>query len=263
MEEEMSTTWIIEPHGWGWVLLVVACFLLVVATVSLVAIAIRMWKQSQVSQVEAIPRTSNTNWIIYLWFTIGIFALIISVFDYQNGRIIIRDNQLAPDDTLSILVAFLVAWQIWQTMMTRSEVEKATEAGKRLDVLTEMLNRTQKVAEGHAWSAEANNLFNVPTQRYMAFKTYAEALRLYIEGQADYTRHIHQVLDKMDALVNNDIGNLGRKHWVIVHKHDVDEIIDEIASQITTLETNVAQAKSKMREIRDLIDRIRSSYPPR
>lgn len=147
--------------------------------------------------------------------------------------------------------------------MTRSEVEKATEAGKRLDVLTEMLNRTQKVAEGHAWSAEANNLFNVPTQRYMAFKTYAEALRLYIEGQADYTRHIHQVLDKMDALVNNDIGNLGRKHWVIVHKHDVDEIIDEIASQITTLETNVAQAKSKMREIRDLIDRIRSSYPPR
>lgn len=61
------------------------------------------------------------NWIIYLWFSVGIAVLTLSTLDLSNG-VALRDKS-DPTTVLSILITFLVAWQIWQTIGVKQEMD--------------------------------------------------------------------------------------------------------------------------------------------
>lgn len=71
------------------------------------------------------------NWIVYLWFSVGIAALILSIFDFSNGLSNLTVRNTTSDNILSILVTFLVAWQIWQTIASRDEIKEARKVADK------------------------------------------------------------------------------------------------------------------------------------
>lgn len=93
-----STTWIIEPNGFAWVLLSVA-------TISLLGIAIRLWTQRQ----SASPATNNRGevvaWMALVVSIISVVCVFFKTSDPNNASMLIT--------ALGVIVTLLVTWQIF------------------------------------------------------------------------------------------------------------------------------------------------------
>ena len=254
----MSSTWIISPNlpAWG---------LLTLAVVALCAIALRLWLPLRSSQhvpmqyvVAKTPKDIHhhkNEYIIYVWFTIGIVALVFTMFNTNHGCNLFNNNATS-DNVLSVLVTFLVAWQIWQTMASRADIKEARDAVNKFDELRDELNKEKEIVEGHLYRMEANLRFSEDNSGYIAFQTYVAALKHYIAGEAEYTAHIHHVLSRISALIRNGYG-ADQDHWVITHASDVNANIDDIAASIATMDNNLIEARGQLENIRNLINTIR------
>lgn len=237
-----ATTWIISPNWLAW-------GLLGLASVSLFAIALRI----------CIPRTHQPSYSQNRAEAVAWVAIAVSIFALLGVKL---SSTVATTDSnlitaLGIMVTLLVTWQIWQTIMSRREVDKATQAADNLEKIREELNRTKEVAEGHAWRGEANHLYNSEGEGLTAFHAYIEAACHYIIGQADYTSHINLVLSRIQDVINFGTASLGRQHWVITHEREVDNDIDNPAAAISTMEERLTEARGRLSEIRMLIRTIR------
>lgn len=195
----------------------------------------------------------------------GCFVMLVSgvAIIFSVAALLRHDNwdcEISPAGfviaTLSALITFVVAWQIWQTIASR-EVEKATKAADTIEEIRAKLNCTNEIAEGHAWRGEANLLYKSEREGLTAFHAYIEAAYHYILGQADYTRHIDLVFNRIRDVVNFGTASLGRQHWVITHEREVDNDIDKLAAAISTMEGQLAEARGRLSEIRMLIRTIR------
>lgn len=159
---------------------------------------------------------------------------------------------------LSALITFVVAWQIWQTIASRHEIERAMKAGEQLEKLRTQLKKAQEISAGHVLRTEAARLFSQDGQRYVVFQTLCECLRLYIAGQADMSKHIIQVLSQVHAIIDNN-RDLRDNDWVITREIEINSAIDEIGAELTTLESDTAQARSQLESMRRTINSIRFS----
>lgn len=74
-----------------------------------------------------VQRFARYEWIICVWFTIGIVALLFTLFDISSNGIALRADKTSSDNILSTLITFLVAWQIWQTINAKQTIEKLQE----------------------------------------------------------------------------------------------------------------------------------------
>lgn len=157
--------------------LIIVVPLLIVAVILLWLKVIGLNKKA----VLSIYKTSNANWIIYIWFTLGIAVLIFSVFEFDNG-ITLRETSNPTDSVLSILITFLVAWQIWQTMASRDDIKEAKEAAEKANKVAEdvkLLNAEFKASLDlfAAYQSSSNGLsFLLNNRPYKAFHLFATAI---------------------------------------------------------------------------------------
>lgn len=155
----------------------------------------------------------------------------------------------------ALLVTFLVGWQIWQTITSRREIEQSTRAARDIELLRDELTRAIEIAEGHAWNAEGNRLFNVPNQELEAFQIYVEAIRHYTLGNADYSRWISQVLSRIQAIISNSIG-AHVTQWITSNQEAIYTNIEDLIISISSMTRNREEAHRQLRQIRALIESV-------
>lgn len=96
--------------------------------------------------------------------------------------------------TLSALITFVVAWQIWTTMASKEEIKKATKASEKLKELERSLEQQRNLfnqhnleiknlIDAHAKISEAEKIEDLPN-RYMA---YIEAFDLLLQSNVGAT----------------------------------------------------------------------------
>lgn len=96
--------------------------------------------------------------------------------------------------TLSALITFVVAWQIWTTMASKEEIKKATEASERLKALEKRLEEQsnlfnqhnleiKNLIDAHAKISEAEKIKDL----HIKYTTYAEALDLLLQSNVGVT----------------------------------------------------------------------------
>lgn len=120
------------------------------------------------------------NVIIYIWLSVGIVVLIFATFDFSNG-FFLRGN--TSDTTiLSILVTFLVAWQIWQTIASREEIidarvasEKASKIADEVTALSNEFKDSLNLFAAYRSSSDGLS-FLLSDQHYKAFHLFATAI---------------------------------------------------------------------------------------
>lgn len=174
---------------------------------------------------------------LWVFILIGLFSFL--AFAYSLYTIICGyprelSSNLTADSTgiivttLSILVTFVVAWQIWATITTKEEIKKATEAADKLDTLEIELNKQHTLFENqnleikHLIDAHAR-LHEAENEKDLSYKyiLYAEAIILLIQSNMDMS--YEQFRNAREGLLNtiNDFQ---------LHA-DIDEVEDFINSE--------------------------------
>lgn len=114
--------WINEPKWWMCGLLAVLVVVAGVMCWQLVRIVRRLHSGNTAASIQTSAPANNTRiieWVICAWFFIGAIAIIAAIIvSYKNI------NEPTIVTVLSILITFLVAWQIWATINTNKIVER-------------------------------------------------------------------------------------------------------------------------------------------
>lgn len=134
------------------------------------------------------------NWIVCIWFSLGIVTLIFALFDFTNG-ISIREN---TDSTtvLSILVTFLVAWQIWQTIDAKHTIVKMESSVKDAEKRD---NQLQHLLEAFQIDDEAQRQTTLGSR----YAQSVNALRSFIlAGVPTSYRPINDIIVRLDGILN-------------------------------------------------------------
>lgn len=153
---------------------------------------------------------------------------------------------------LGILVTVLITWQIWQTIISRREVEKATKTANRLNKLESELNRQRNLYESrnleikhlidaHARLHEAENTEDLGSKYIL----YIEAIEKLIQSKMDIS---------YDQFENARYGLMSTVNAFQGLK-DIDEIEDFINRE-REYEWYYKQLMSLLKTRKDDIDRL-------
>lgn len=260
-------TWVISPNGWAWALLGIAAaslFIIALCSIILTVQAKRTRREIAFSPIRNHNRigreASSANWIIYIWFTIGIILLIFAMFDYDDG-IKVRAQESTVSTVLSILVTFLVAWQIWQTMMSRHEVERTTAVLHRIQELETELNErstifTQRnmelthLIDAHAHLQSARDASQISE----AYSHFANALIRFASSNVSFEyvplqQSIQGLHDSLIALESE--GDNDDIDWFIESMDEYNNLYDELVASIHRREQDIARLHREIIGIRE------------
>lgn len=163
---------------------------------------------------------------------------------------------------LGILITALITWQIWQTIISRREVEKATKTANRLNKLESELNQQRNIYESrnleikHLIDAHAR-LHEADNERDLSYKyiLYAEAIRLLIQSNMDMTyeqfenaRHgLFDTLRAFQSLANDD-----KIEDFINSEREYERYYQLLMSLLTKQSEEVGKFKLQLARIREL-----------
>lgn len=163
---------------------------------------------------------------------------------------------------LGILITALITWQIWQTIISRREVEKATKTANRLNKLESELNQQRNLYESrnleikHLIDAHAR-LHEADNERDLSYKyiLYAEAIRLLIQSNMDMTyeqfenaRHgLFDTLRAFQSLANDD-----KIEDFINSEREYERYYQLLMSLLTKQSEEVDKFKIQLARIREL-----------
>lgn len=141
-----------------------------------------------------VQRFARYEWLICLWFTIGVVALLFTIFDISNGGINLRECKASSDNILSILITFLVAWQIWQTINSKQTIEKLQEECQQTRFQTQLdVNDSALMCAAMIASHEGVEAWNDKKDAVTAYIKFAQALMNY--------SHIHKgIINKEQSI---------------------------------------------------------------
>lgn len=154
---------------------------------------------------------------------------------------------------LGILVTVLITWQIWQTIISRREVEKATKTANRLNKLESELNRQRNLYESR--NLEIKHLIDAHARLHEAENTedlggkyilYIEAIEKLIQSKMDIS--YEQFENARAGLMSTVNAFQGLK--------DIDEIEDFISRE-REYEWYYKHLMSQLKTHSDDIDRLR------
>lgn len=187
------------------------------------------------------------NVIIYIWFSVGIAALIFATFDFANG-FSMRGN--TSDTTiLSILVTFLVAWQIVQTIASRDEIRKAEIAIKKVSALQDELQLLKDVPDGYLFYTLA--LIKYGDKKYYdAFEFYSTAIHCFIKNRVDYAKYTTVALSSMVDCIESAThsGDIERFRSC---SQKVQRLLTDLEHDVENVNRLVDEAKRKVQAIRN------------
>ena len=107
-----ETTWIISPNWLAWTLLCVA-------TLALVAIAVRLWPKRQSIYISHNTRGEIVAWLAFILSLITLTLFFFKVKDNIEASILIA--------ALGVMVTLLVGWQIFNAITFREAVNRINQ----------------------------------------------------------------------------------------------------------------------------------------
>lgn len=131
----------------------------------------------------------------------GCFVMLVSgvAIVFSIAALLRHDNwdcEISPAGfvitTLSALITFVVAWQIWTTIASKEEIKKATEAMDKIEKLEASLTAQRNLfsqrnleirhlIDAHARLHEAEETDDLSSK----YETYAEAMTLLLQSNVD------------------------------------------------------------------------------
>lgn len=213
------------------------------------------------------------NWVIYIWFSIGIIVLVLSVFDYQDG-IILRNQGTNTETTLSILITFLVAWQIWQTMASREEIKEAREVTNKISALEKRIDNIVPTTDAHfqfslamamrVKGLELGDMLSENTNKEdrrilaqktlytsMAFSQFLSALKMYSDIETIAKEYIEICFNNVLSMAMRMRGN-----YRLITSDLINIMISDLNSAIS--HTGKVLSKSQISELEDLRKELES-----
>lgn len=200
-----------------------------------------------------------SNWVKVLNVIVVVETLLIGI--YCCGKLNVDCN--GPEiliSALGVLVTFLVAWQIWQTMASREEIRKAMKTADDLIVLkSEMENsfnsamasitRTREIIKAETLKQMADN----ETIRTAGYRIYLDAILHYLkareeiinDGFQDCLANIESILDNADNFTDFD------KEIFIREKHLHNDLYHEILQNVNQEIDHLNTFRNHITEIHD------------
>lgn len=268
-------TWVVSPNGWAWALLGIATVSLLIIAVCAIVQTLRASDirrdvtNSSIRNRNGIGRVvSSTNWIIYTWFTIGIFVLLFAIFDYPDG-LKVRTQESTVITVLSILVTFLVAWQIWQSIASKEEIHEAHKAAENLETTRAELNKRIDEVRWLAVGFYNEHQQEKPMTPSNQFWHIAQTAGAYIAAnvQKDF-RPLYDALAQMEHLLESlksddrDLEEVAlhkateRTKLSGIRKKEFDEWQERAITLINTEAQHLADAKERIRRIHHLYHQL-------
>ncbi|MCM1066424.1 MAG: hypothetical protein NC418_02485 [Muribaculaceae bacterium] len=268
-------TWIISPNGWAWALLGIAAASLLIIAVCTIVQTLRTSDirrdvtNSYIRNRNIIGKgTSGCNWIIYIWFTVGIFVLLFAILDYQDG-LKIRTQESTVITVLSILVTFLVAWQIWQNIASKEEIREAHKAAENLEATRAELNKRIDEVRWLAVGFYNEHQQEKPMTPSNQFWHITRTAGAYIAAnvQKDF-QPLYDALNRMEHLLQSLKSDDGDIEDVALHKatertklsgtrkREFDEWQERAITLINTEAQHLTDAKERIRRIHRLYHQL-------
>lgn len=201
-----------------------------------------------------VQRFARYEWWVCVWFTIGIAALLFTMFDISLEGIELRDNKTQSDNVLSILVTFLVAWQIWQTINAKQTIEKLQEEYQQTRFQTQLdTNDSMLMCMAMLSAHEGNEFWEDDRDAATAYIKFAQALMSY--------SHIHkgiankeQSIEDCKTKLRNFLDELTKEERDIERSkfNQYDKDLDVIYDSIITLSEKVNLSESLITHIKSL-----------
>lgn len=121
-----STTWIIEPNGWAWGLLIIATAAL--CLIALVTMCISFRKRSELGKPKSNGVNSRT------CTTFSIIACVLALIAIGGTFLDIRSNDASiPISILGTFVAALLGWQVFNAIENSKTLKKLDRLKKSLE----------------------------------------------------------------------------------------------------------------------------------
>lgn len=202
------------------------------------------------------------NWIVYLWFSVGIGALILSIFDFSNGLPNVTLRNTTSDNILSILVTFLVAWQIWQTISIKDDVSKIQQLEAKLNeqiAVSDLRNQELfDIAEAHRLERIADNS-KINSVRY---GNYLRAMMLFLKSNVALSYPpLSSKISMLNAIITTVNNAKGEEKVSFANQmNGFDETYSELLDVIAAREDNLIDLKKRVIRLRDRRKRLFDSF---
>ncbi len=165
---------------------------------------------------------------------------------------------------LALLVTFLVAWQIWQTIASKEDIREMKKTAEKLEELERSLEaqrnlfnqhnlEIKNLIDAHAKISEAEKIKDL----HIKYTTYAEALDLLLQSNVGVNyEQFDNILYGLNGIIGklSDINNLSFEEiWNILESEKVFEWhCKQIMSRLEKRSDEIDELKRKLNLIREL-----------
>lgn len=218
-----------------------------------------------------------SKWVVAIWFTLGIVILSLTIFDFTCNGISLRDNRATTDSILSILVTFLVAWQIWQTIASREDLQEARGVVEKLKAVEKKVDEIAPLTDAHlhyslatAMQVKGLDIAEVRSDKFedeerskmsqramftcLAFSQYLSTLKLYSDIESRAKEYIAVCLQSIDNMAMRMRGN-----YDLVTKGLINAMISDIDS--TLIQCGKILNKEQVSTLKDLKQELTHNLP--
>lgn len=158
--------------------------------------------------------------------------------------------------TLSALITFVVAWQIWTTIATKEEIRKATNAADKLNILETGLQKQRSLFEArnleirhlidaHAKISEAEKTTDLP-DKYIA---YAEALDLLLQSNVGVSyEQFDKVIHELQNITSKfpDVDNADDAWNIIVSEREFERCYKHLMAKLKHKSDEIEALRRKL-----------------
>lgn len=253
------STWIIYPHwiAWG---------LLGIATVSLAAIAIRLWTQRSVTTHQELntPKSAWYNmeraitWVSFILVLLCI-AYIALFGNYKDNA----NNFSALGTIMGVLVTLLVGWSIYQVIETKDSLRDIVALRTEFTTLRSEIDILHQIHEAYVLSMEGEDIRR-EGHSSMAFEHHLNSAFLFVRDLVHYDMRFMHALALMrvslDDVYRPAMGprEIERNQFVLRREQYISKL-EELLRQIRGRIRFEEQAKS---DITEMIDGLRNLSSP-
>lgn len=187
-------------------------------------------------------------WTIILTVLVAIETLLIII--YACGTLEVDAN--SPSvliSALSVLVTFVVAWQIWATITTKEDIKEMKLTANKLNLIEEQIKSLQNAPDAYLFYILAIGKFEKQSY-YDAFEYFAIATLTFIENNIPYEKFSTVALSYMESCLDMAYGT---GHDIEIFKNRAQVIhqrLDSILTQINNIKRFADEAKIKVNRIR-------------
>lgn len=197
-------------------------------------------------------------WTIILTGLVGVETLLIII--YLCGVMEVNTN--SPSVLISafgVIIAFVVAWQIWQTIASRDEIKEAKEAATTVKAIEEKVNQIVPMTDAHFQLTLANTMrmkgLDLPEVRSgnfggeekskmaqralfscLAFSQYLTAIRMYSDIKLDVNNYIASCIQSVENMAMRLSGNydLLTKELINIMISDLESTLDSSSKALNS-----------------------------